>query len=324
MKNEGATVLEWVAYHRLIGVDHFLIYTNDCEDGTDRIWMRLEEMGLATHRANRPLRRAPGVKPQQRALIRVMQDPVYLASDWVLFLDADEFLNIHTGDGSIDAMMARNPRADCFLVSWRLFGTSNIVHYVPAPVTEQFTHACALDRVPDRFALSPKSMFRRDRFAKPGIHRPAILSDEDVPLHALPSGEEVARNWRTVTRHASYDHAQVNHYSVQSLEGIMLKFARGFALNVAMPDPATYLRSRDTNHVEDRSIQRHRSALMGEMARLLDDPVLAELHEQAVAWRRRQVRRALKHEPNRVVLENLRAALSPLPADQSAMAQPSG
>ncbi|MGB8813172.1 MAG: glycosyltransferase family 2 protein, partial [Paracoccaceae bacterium] len=34
MKNEGPFILEWIAYHRMIGVDDFLIYTNDCSDGT--------------------------------------------------------------------------------------------------------------------------------------------------------------------------------------------------------------------------------------------------------------------------------------------------
>jgi hypothetical protein len=322
MKNEGATVLEWFAYHRLIGVDHFLIYTNDCQDGTDRIWMRLEELGHATHRVNRILRRAPGVKPQQRALIRVLADPVYLASDWVLFLDADEFLNIHAGDGRIDALMAQNPQADCFFVNWRLFGTSNVANWAPDLVTARFTHACDPARAPDRFATSPKALFRRDRFAKPGIHRPTAPPEGEERLHVLPSGQPVPRNWRTLLQAAEYSHAQVNHYSVQSLDGVMMKFARGFALNTAMPDPAAYLKSRDTNHVEDRTIQRHLPRLRAEVAKLLQDPVLATLQAEAEAWRRRQIRRALKQPQNRAVMDSLTAALSPLP--QSAMDQPSG
>ena len=37
MKNEGPFILEWIAYHRMIGVDDFLVYTNDCDDGTDSL-----------------------------------------------------------------------------------------------------------------------------------------------------------------------------------------------------------------------------------------------------------------------------------------------
>ena len=42
MKNEGPFILEWLAYHRAIGVDDFLIYTNDCTDGTDTMLDLLE------------------------------------------------------------------------------------------------------------------------------------------------------------------------------------------------------------------------------------------------------------------------------------------
>ena len=37
MKNEGPYILEWLAYHRIVGFEDFLIYTNDCEDGTTEI-----------------------------------------------------------------------------------------------------------------------------------------------------------------------------------------------------------------------------------------------------------------------------------------------
>ena len=36
MKNEGPYILEWT-YHIAIGIDHFMIVTNDCTDGTNEI-----------------------------------------------------------------------------------------------------------------------------------------------------------------------------------------------------------------------------------------------------------------------------------------------
>ena len=65
MKNEGPYVLEWVAYHRAIGVDNFLIYTNGCADGTDEILTRLQELGHVQHRDNEDWK---GKSPQQHAL----------------------------------------------------------------------------------------------------------------------------------------------------------------------------------------------------------------------------------------------------------------
>jgi hypothetical protein len=52
MKNEGPFILEWLAYHRAIGFDDFLIYTNDCTDGTDAMLRLLQEKGLVQHREN--------------------------------------------------------------------------------------------------------------------------------------------------------------------------------------------------------------------------------------------------------------------------------
>ena len=52
MKNEGPYMLEWVAFHKTLGVDHFVIFTNDCEDGTDDIARRLQELGVASHVPN--------------------------------------------------------------------------------------------------------------------------------------------------------------------------------------------------------------------------------------------------------------------------------
>lgn len=67
MKNEGPYMLEWVAYHRSLGVDHFVIFTNDCDDGTDDMARRLQQLGIATHVSNEV---KEGGNPQHRMLRR--------------------------------------------------------------------------------------------------------------------------------------------------------------------------------------------------------------------------------------------------------------
>ena len=52
MKNEGPFILEWLAYHRAIGFDDFLVYTNDCTDGTDTMLDALQARGIVQHRDN--------------------------------------------------------------------------------------------------------------------------------------------------------------------------------------------------------------------------------------------------------------------------------
>ena len=52
MKNEGPYILEWIAHHLSVGFGHFLVVTNDCEDGTDEILLALQRRGLVTHAIN--------------------------------------------------------------------------------------------------------------------------------------------------------------------------------------------------------------------------------------------------------------------------------
>ena len=49
VKNEHDYLLEWMAYHRLVGVDHFLIYNNsgDNDDGTTNLLSKLHQSGVA-------------------------------------------------------------------------------------------------------------------------------------------------------------------------------------------------------------------------------------------------------------------------------------
>jgi hypothetical protein len=35
VKNEGPSLIEWIAFNRVIGATDFLFYSNDSTDGTD-------------------------------------------------------------------------------------------------------------------------------------------------------------------------------------------------------------------------------------------------------------------------------------------------
>ncbi len=55
VRNEGAFLLEWLAHHKGVGFTEFLVFSNDCDDGTDAMLDRLDAMGELTHiRNDRP------------------------------------------------------------------------------------------------------------------------------------------------------------------------------------------------------------------------------------------------------------------------------
>ena len=65
MRNEGPYLLEWIAHHRAAGVSDFLIYTNDCDDGTDALLDVLAAAEIITH-----VPQIPGKRPPQWQALR--------------------------------------------------------------------------------------------------------------------------------------------------------------------------------------------------------------------------------------------------------------
>ena len=49
LRNEAPFIVEWVAHMRAIGVTDLLVYTNDCDDGTDALLAVLANHGILHH-----------------------------------------------------------------------------------------------------------------------------------------------------------------------------------------------------------------------------------------------------------------------------------
>ena len=119
VRNEGAFLLDWLAHHRATGFTDFLVFSNDCSDGTDLILDRLDAMGWLTHvRQTGPFSEGP----QWAALKAANDHPLVTRARWVMVLDIDEFVNIHTGDHTLPALLAALPTATAIPLTWRLFG----------------------------------------------------------------------------------------------------------------------------------------------------------------------------------------------------------
>ena len=176
MKDEGHSLLEWVAYHRLIGFDNICVYTNNCQDGTDDMLIRLQKMGYVQHFRNDVPK---GKKPQPNALLLGLKNPEVTDSDWVLTMDADEFVNIKVGDGSVQELVDAVPDdAEGIMITWRFYGSNDILDWRPGLVTESYTRGA-----PDKFrkGWGVKSMVRPFPNMKFGIHRPSIKQRASNP-----------------------------------------------------------------------------------------------------------------------------------------------
>ncbi len=291
MKDEGPFVVEWVAHHLAAGFTDLLVYTNDCSDGTDDMLIRLEELGLVHHRRNDI---PPGIRPQPSALNYAQVEPVAGLSDWVMVFDADEFLSIRHGDGTVDGLLTSAVEQDAngIVVTWRIFGSGGVVDWSRDPVTEQFQMAAPTTW---NKGWGVKTLFKFDPdYWKLGIHRPKMKTrhiQTDFPDRVkwlTGSGKVMEdyfkfRGWRSITRTVGYDWVQLNHYAVKSVESYALRKLRGNVNNKADKYNSDYWSLQDRNEVPDDTMLRYSARRNDIIATLLTDPEVNRLHFAALA-----------------------------------------
>ncbi|WP_425437073.1 glycosyltransferase family 2 protein [Litoreibacter ponti] len=295
MKNEGPFILEWIAFHRAIGVDDFLIYTNDCTDGTDELLDLLQARGLVQRRDNKF--HGTDLKPQHWALDAADSEEVYQKAGWAISMDVDEFINIHVGKGTLDDLYKAVGDANMISLTWRLFGNADVHEYKDEFLINQFTR-CApeLCRKPHQ-AWGFKTLFRNiGIYKKMGVHRPKGLKPDLwekikwVNGSGKPMPKKLIRNgWRSTTDSYGYDLVTLNHYAVRSAESFLVKRDRGRVNHVDRDQGLSYWFRMNNNWEEDTSAQTKLPLLQAEYDRLMADPEIAAAHAHCVAQHRAKI-----------------------------------
>lgn len=304
VRNEAAFVLEWLAHHRAVGFTDFLVFSNDCTDGTGEMLDRLHKLGHLTHvRNDGPHENGP----QWAALKRADKHPLKKAADWILFLDIDEFVNIHAGDRTLTALLQALPDATAIPLTWRFFGNAGVVRYTDQPVTGTFTRAAPVALYwPWRAALF-KTLFRNDgTYQRLGVHRPRNPDKDrlaaahwiDGSGRALPEAFLTQRIFSNFGQD-NYRLVQLNHYALGAAESYVVKADRGRANREASGFDMSYWVERNFCQDEDRSILSLDPA--PQLAALHADPEVARLHAEAVAWRRARFDQLMLQEPFRAL-----------------------
>ncbi len=293
MKNEAPYILEWVAYHRAMGVDNFLIYTNDCSDGTSEILDRLQELGVLQHRNNDKWK--GNSPPQQYALNQSLKEDVIKHAEWVIHIDVDEFINVRCGNGTLSDFFERVPDATNVAMTWRLFGHNGVTEFRDALVIEQFDQAAPkyCPKPPHTVWGGFKTMMKNiGAYEKISCHRPNKLrnSHKNKVKWVNGSGQPMTegykdKGWRSDMRTVGYDLLQLNHYALRSAESFLIKRQRGRALHVDRSIGINYWVRMDWGGGNtDVTIKRNIPRTRAELDRLLADDTLRALHEAGVAW----------------------------------------
>jgi Glycosyl transferase family 2 len=309
VRNEGAFVLDWLAHHRAVGFTDFLVFSNDCADGTDQMLDRLQAMGLVTHIRNTN----HGDKgPQWSALRLADTHPLMAQSAWVLVLDIDEYVNIHVGRRRLADLWEALPKATAIPLTWRMFGNAGVVAYKDRPIPQIFTLAAPSVLYWPWRAQMFKTLFRNDgSYRRLGVHRPRNPDPTRMGAQTWydGSGRELPAIYhqeKVLSPMGVDSHrlVQLNHYALGSMEGYLLKCDRGRANREGTPFDMGYWVDRNFSDVDDRSILALGSA--GLRADMAQDPVLSQLHDDAVAWRLMRFETLMRDEAWRAFFGRLR------------------
>ena len=224
MRNEGPDVLEWVAFHRLIGFGKIVVYTNACSDGSDDLFDALAALGWVEHHRHQP---PATLAPQDAVAALALENPTVRGAEWLLWIDADEFLNPVAGH--LSGLIAAIGAADGVALNWRNFGDCGHDTAPDDLVLAAFTQAAPMQH---RQSRTVKTLHRMDdRVQSLFIHRPIWRQGAAVRLLA-GSGQVLdpqfvfgqkknARPAEMLERgDQSYALGQINHYVIKALERV--------------------------------------------------------------------------------------------------------
>jgi hypothetical protein len=287
MRNEGIHILEWLAYHRVIGFGPIIILSNDCDDGSDALLDRLATHGQIDHLPN-PV--TPGTPPQASGIARALAHLANAKADWLAHLDSDEFLNIAPGAGPVQDLIARAEDAHAIALPWRMFGDNGHAQW-PGETLRAFT---ACEASPDPETVKFKSLFRHRAFASASDHMPTQPRVE-TPLAVNAAGEPLssaALFGKPVSRYRPLDAALrggavVNHYAIRSTDCFQLKQARGRGMGPGSDKyrpGSQWHRRANRNEAQDRTILRRWPEVEAELTRLRALPGVAEAEAACHSW----------------------------------------
>ena len=291
IRNEGPYLLEWIAWHKMLGFEKVLVLFNDCTDHSPQLLRLLERSGEVSCKQHTP---RPGyfAKPECYRVAR--ENRLVKQAKWMLTVDVDEFLVIHVGDGTIGALLNDGdvPFAS-MAINWRLFGDSDQNMW-----QDSLVHR--------RFARSSEAGFYRDAVIKclvrdPNLYNPlnshcvsgwsgAGTWGQDGNYCALTDGshfEEYHPNkspQNAVPKDRILHHiAEINHYAVRSAEEFGYKRGRPAPADGADRYTNTFHKILNRNEQENLSAISYGDRFDREYDRLCQIPGVMRLHHLCCA-----------------------------------------
>ncbi len=304
-RNEGPYLVDWLAHHRAVGVEHFFIYSSeDNDDGSDQLLSCLADGGVITFLRNRVATDVSRqIKAYNHAFLRVSE---LLDFRWTATIDLDEYLVVDPTKfiSLVDFLDLQEARgAESVSLNWRMFGSDRQTTFADRPFAERFARREPTDnrhvktivrsnRVWGTLHHAPLWPDRVQGLGVDALGKPHYCPGLIGGIGAFREAEETGPAW-------------VNHYFMRSLPECVMKYGRssaddprGHELRFNAKFVEGFLDGFNrTDLVEDSTILANSGLVSQERDELMRKPGVAAAHAVCVSRTGEAMRRLVRDIP---------------------------
>lgn len=238
-KDEGDYLEEWLAFHKVMGIDHVFLYDNDSIDQTREVVQPYIDCGFVTYNL------IPGERRQYDAYNHALKEYGHLCK-YMAVIDADEFLlpknSSYQVSDVVDHAFAQDHNIGAIGINWRIYGSSGHMKKEPGLVIERFLYRAATECVTN-------------------LHIKSIVKPSCVRLFDHPHYARFHKGYYTAGLHGELigawyhpvsdnDELRINHYITKSKEESDKRTARKCA-DDGRYKPSDQFERFDKNDIKD-------------------------------------------------------------------------
>lgn len=220
-RDEGPFIDEWLSYHRLLGIDHFLLY----DDDPDHPLAHLSSVHADYTTVIPWCARSDGLRGRNRQTKAYWHACVHYGAefDWMVFIDIDEFIVLRKHDG-IHPFLRNFDEVEAITLNWHVFGHSGFFEDPKGLVTANLVRRMSAPSPHGKTIARPETIV-------------AITSAHAFLLH--PGARWVDANLKPFTPDlypGKTAAAHINHYQCRSFTRWMRRVGRGdVTIDPALP-----------------------------------------------------------------------------------------
>ncbi|WP_167761361.1 glycosyltransferase family 2 protein [Duganella callida] len=259
-KNRGPWLLEWFAFHYMIGFRKFYFYAHQCTDNTAEIVLKLKKRLDIT---------AIGLTDSQdRLQLMAFQhacDNYMNEVDWMAFIDGDEFLFPTKANTMQEALWPYNFLPVSAVGAYNVnFGSAGHLTEPPGLITENYRM---------RADINSFMAHRRVKSLVKGRQKVAASNCSNVFVTPQGTVDEQMRpvDWGYLPQYEpSYEQFRFNHYVCQSREfyDTFKRFSGAADAGHEVERREEWWTNFDTNQIADDSMVRFQTQLRATIAEL--------------------------------------------------------